>query len=72
MKKHLKEALADTFAGLLTNIPINYVLIKIAFHYQWSPLQITILFTAFFTVFAVIRKVLIRQYFYKKALNNDL
>ena len=66
MKKALKESFIDTGIGIAINAPLNYVLILLAFSLELNALETTILFTAFFTVLAIIRKTGTRMYFSKK------
>ena len=68
--KAFREAIADTGFGMLINIPLNYLLIKIAFWYEMDPWQITIFFTACFTVVALVRKTMVRMDFDKKHHDN--
>lgn len=62
----LREAVVDTFFAVLINTPVNFAIIAVAFHYQWSPTSTSLLLTAIFTVLAIIRKTWIRIRFYKK------
>lgn len=64
--KAFREAMADTGVGMLINVPLNYVLIRVAFHYEMTPVEITIFFTACFTVFALVRKTVVRMAFERK------
>lgn len=31
-----KEAIADTSVGMLTNVPLNFIMVSVAFHYNWG------------------------------------
>lgn len=68
-KDAIKEALIDTSIGTLISIPLNFFLAILAIQLEWSAVQITFYFTAFFFVLAVIRKVYIRLYFAGKQAN---
>jgi len=65
-KKSLREACVDTFIGFWTTIPINYFGMMVVFYYQMSTFWATVFLTAIFTVFAIIRKTLVRMTFYKR------
>lgn len=59
----LKEAVADTVFATIINIPINFGMAYIAVKYSWTPLEITVYFTAVFCVIAIYRKYRMRLYF---------
>lgn len=69
--KAAKEALIDTAVGMGINVPLNFVLISIAFHYQWSAIVATIFFTVAFTTIALIRKIYIRMHFSRRYRKKD-
>lgn len=60
-----KEAVADTSIGMLTNVPINFALVSMAFHFGWGATLTTIVMTATFTTLAIIRKMAVRMHFAK-------
>jgi hypothetical protein len=66
MKKALKESFVDTGVGIVINTPLNFALISIAFSLELSAFETSMLLTAFFTFFAIIRKTGTRMYFSKK------
>lgn len=55
-----KEACIDTSIGMATNVPLNYVMLLVAFEYKFTALTTTMLMTAVFTTVAVGRKYYIR------------
>ena len=69
LKKALREAYADTFIGMLINIPLNYILLLIASKYSFGILLTTIFITAIFTAVAITRKTYIRLKFAKRYEN---
>jgi c-di-AMP phosphodiesterase-like protein len=64
--KAFKEAMADCAVGMIINVPVNFVMINIAFYYDMTALEITIFFTAIFTALALVRKTTMRMMFDKK------
>jgi len=60
-----KEAVADTAVGMATNVPANFILVSLAFHYGWSATLTTVIMTAWFTCMAIVRKMIIRLSFEK-------
>ncbi len=69
MKKlAFREAVIDTALAATINMPLNYVLVVIAFSLQLSALETTIFLTAVFTVFAIIRKYYVRLHFERRKL----
>jgi hypothetical protein len=64
-----KEAVADTLIGMATNIPINFILIAIAFDQEWTALTTSIFLTVTFTVLALFRKTFLRLYFESRVQN---
>ena len=67
-KQALKEAVTDTALAAAINMPLNYLLIATAFSLQLSAIQSTIMFTAVFTIFAIVRKYYIRLHFERRKL----
>lgn len=61
-----KEACADTALGSVINVPLNFVMISVAFYYEWSAAVTTAFMTAIFTVVAITRKYILRTHFQKK------
>ena len=70
MNKHklaaLKESAVDTTAGLVINLPMNYVLLAFGLYLEMGALELTVFMTSIFTVIAVIRKYIIRLHFISK------
>jgi len=62
----LREAIIDTALAVLTNTPINFLVIAIAFHYEWTATFTSIILTIIFTILAIIRKTWLRLKFYEK------
>jgi len=62
----LREAILDTVLAVLTNTPINFVIIAIAFRYDWTATFTSIVLTIIFTILAIIRKTWLRLKFYEK------
>lgn len=69
LKRALREAYADTFVGILINMPLNFVLLLVANKLSLSVLYTTIFLTAIFTVVAIARKTYIRLKFAKRYEN---
>jgi hypothetical protein len=67
-----KEAVADTAIGSIINVPMNFVMISIAFYYELTAMQTTIFMTTVFTIFAIVRKMTIRLHFLTKARKKEL
>lgn len=61
-----KEAIADTSLGMLINIPINFIMVSLAFHFSWGAVTTTALMTTAFTVLAIVRKMYVRLHFSKR------
>lgn len=66
VKSALSEAFVDTALGTLVNVPLNYVLVYLAFSNEWSPLLTTLIFTCTFFTLGITRKVLLRLSFQKR------
>lgn len=64
-RKAFKEAYYDTLIGSLINVPLNFVLISLAFYLELSAFWTTIMLTVVFTIIALIRKTYIRLWFSK-------
>jgi O-antigen/teichoic acid export membrane protein len=64
--KAVKESVADTSIAMIINIPLNFALISLAFYYELSALETSLLVTTIFTIMALIRKTYIRLHFSKK------
>lgn len=68
-----KEACADTAIGSIINIPLNFVMISLAFYWGLSAAETTAFMTVVFTIIALSRKTYIRLHFqrrYQKNLSN--
>ena len=68
-KAALKESLADTCAGLVINLPMNWALLSLGLWMEMGAIELTIFMTSIFTIIACIRKYLIRLHF--MSLNTD-
>lgn len=66
-----KEAATDTFLGSLINVPLNFIMVSIAFHYEWTAAVTTVVMTTVFTCIALIRKMSIRMHFAKRHQENE-
>lgn len=60
-----KEAWADTLLGMAINMPLNYLMLLIAFRYEFTALTTTLFMTAVFTTVAITRKYYLRTRFEK-------
>jgi len=65
-KKAFKEAMVDTSIGLAINAPLNFVFVSLAFYFQMTAFWTTVMLTTFFTIFALLRKTIIRLHFSRK------
>lgn len=65
-RRAFKEAIADTALATLINVPLNFVLISIAFYLELTALETTIFMTSVFTAIAIVRKTYIRLHFSRK------
>lgn len=65
-KQALTESISDTIVGILINFPLNVLLLYVASGMKLSVLQTSVFLSTVFTIFAVIRKYLLRVYFSKK------
>ena len=70
-KAALKESLADTMAGLVINLPLNYALLAFGLYLELDALALTLFMTSVFTIIAVIRKYLIRLHFISRNTDSD-
>ena len=70
-KAALKESLADTMAGLVINLPMNYALLAFGLYLELGALALTLFMTGVFTIIAVIRKYLIRLHFMSRNTDSD-
>jgi hypothetical protein len=61
-----REAVADTAVAFSINVPLNFVMVWVAFQLKFSAWQTSIMLTTVFTVFAIVRKTYIRLHFQKK------
>ena len=61
-----KEAFADTGLAFCINVPLNFMLVAMAFELEFSAWQTSIMLTTIFTVFALTRKTYIRVHFEKR------
>ena len=66
IKQALTEAITETSFATLINIPINYVLLALALHWEFTLMQTTLLCTGAFFAIAIVRKTMFRMYFHKK------
>ena len=67
--------MADTSVAFAINVPLNFVLVWLAFQWEFTAWQISIMLTTIFTVFAIIRKTYIRLHFeknYQKTSSLDI
>ena len=68
----LREAVIDTALAATINMPLNYLLVVIAFSLQLSALETTLFLTAVFTVLAIIRKYYVRLHFERRKESSAL
>jgi len=61
-----KEATFDTLIASFINIPLNFVLVSIALYHEFSPIEMTLFFTAVFSIVAIWRKTMVRLHFQKR------
>ena len=47
-----KEALSDTGLAFLVNVPLNFLLVALAFRWEFTAFQTSVMLTTIFTVFA--------------------
>jgi len=65
-RRALKESVFDTIIAATLNIPLNYIMITVAFAMEFNALQTTLFMTSVFTVFAITRKYFVRVQFSKR------
>jgi hypothetical protein len=65
-RRAFKEAIADTGIAFVINVPMNFMLVAFAFEMQLSAFWTSIMLTAFFTLFAIVRKTYLRLHFEKR------
>jgi len=61
-----KEAFTDTGIAFCINVPLNFVLVAMAFRLEFTAFQTSIMLTTIFTVFALTRKTYLRVQFEKR------
>ncbi len=61
-----KEAFTDTGIAFCINVPLNFVLVAMAFRLEFTAFQTSIMLTSIFTVFALTRKTYLRVQFEKR------
>lgn len=61
-----KEAFTDTGIAFCINVPLNFVLVAMAFRLEFTAWQTSIMLTSIFTVFALTRKTYLRVQFEKR------
>jgi len=61
-----REAVADTAVAFSVNVPLNFVLVAIAYRMNFTAWQTSLMLTTIFTIFAVTRKTYMRLHFEKK------
>lgn len=66
----IKEAAADTLLGSIINVPLNFIMVSIAFYYELTAVETTAFMTTVFTILAIIRKTYIRLHFHKRYQKN--
>ena len=63
--------MADTSVAFAINVPLNFALVWLAFQWQFTAWQTSIMLTTVFTIFSVIRKTYIRLHFEKAYQKTD-
>ena len=66
-----KEALSDTGLAFPVNVPLNFLLVALAFRWEFTAFQTSVMLTSIFTVFAIVRKTYVRLYFNDKNLKKQ-
>ena len=64
--RSFKEACADTGIAFCVNVPLNFVLVAMAFRLEFTAWQTSIMLTSIFTVFAITRKTYLRVHFERR------
>lgn len=62
----LIESISDTVIGMSINFPMNTVLLYVAVRAEMTVLQTSVFMTIIFTIFAIVRKYILRLHFSKK------
>lgn len=62
----LIESISDTVIGMSINFPMNTVLLYVAMRAEMTVLQTSVFMTIIFTIFAIVRKYILRLHFSKK------
>ena len=58
-----KEAVADTRFAFVINVPLNFVLVAMAFRLEFTAFETSVMLTTIFTIFAIVRKTYVRLFF---------
>ena len=66
-----KEAVGDTAFAFCINVPLNFLLVALAFRWEFTAFQTSVMLTSIFTVFAIVRKTYVRLYFNQYNLKNQ-
>lgn len=65
-KKAWLESITDTIIAIVINFPISVTMVWFCRKMELSVFQTSLTFTSVFTVIAIVRKYIIRNYFSKK------
>ena len=57
-----KEAVADTSFAFVINVPLNFVLVAMAFRLESIAFETSVMLTTIFTIFAIVRKTYVRLF----------
>jgi len=68
-KHALKESVSDTVIATPLSLAINFVLINVAFYFQFGPVTTTLFITSVMFAFAIVRKYYVRIHFKKRFEN---
>ena len=67
------EAVTDTGIAAVINIPLNFILVYLCIDvWQIGTLWTSVILTTIFTLYAIIRKTIIRLYFEKEQLKKQI
>lgn len=66
VQRALKESLADTGVAFIVNVPLNFVLVTVAFRMELGAFWTSVMLTTIFTLFAIVRKTYMRLHFEKR------
>lgn len=66
VQRALKESLADTGVAFIVNVPLNFVLVAVAFRMELGAFWTSVMLTTIFTLFAIVRKTYMRLHFEKR------